>query len=41
MIDLMRKNGYYNHSSVERKDRLANDIIFVKESFIPPKQPIN
>ncbi|XP_033214287.1 uncharacterized protein LOC117171264 [Belonocnema kinseyi] len=37
MIDLMKKNGYYVHSYVEHEDNLANDIIFVKEEFMPLK----
>ncbi|XP_043470295.1 uncharacterized protein LOC122503701 isoform X2 [Leptopilina heterotoma] len=35
MIDLMKGNGYYVYSYVEHDNNLANDIIFVKETFIP------
>ncbi|XP_051163581.1 uncharacterized protein LOC127282995 isoform X2 [Leptopilina boulardi] len=34
MIDLMKGNGYYVYSYVEHDNNLANDIIFVKETFM-------
>ena len=38
MIDLMKKKGYYVHSFVIREENYANDVIFIKESFIPSKK---